>query len=189
MNKIEAKLARRLRWMAALLLAAACQGENVDGYQGPVSDEAYIQVMTELMLLDARPLKAASPAEREARMDSARLAIVSRHGVTGEEVLEFAQVNGAEAGFMEGVWQEITHRFDSARVANLTRETEARSEPEGKLGAAADLNAQADSGASTSTTAGRTPAPVSARGREAMDRLRTGEVARPSSTDTTSDLP
>jgi hypothetical protein len=156
-----------------------------------VSDEAYIQVMTELMLLDARPLKGASPAEREARMDSARLAIVSRHGVTGEEVLEFAQVNGAEAGYMEGVWQEITHRFDSARVANLTLETEARSEPEGKLGAAADLSAQADSGevASAPSTARQKPPPVSARGQEIRDRLPRRPVPRSATMDTASSFP
>ncbi len=185
MRKIEGKRTRRLAWLAPLLLAVACGGETVDGYQGPVSQEAYTQVMTELMLLDARPLKGASPEEREARMDSARLAIVSRHNVTGEEILEFARVNGSEAGYMELVWQEITHRFDSARVANLTRETEARSEPEGKLGAGAGLGA-VESAPSTSS---RTPPPVSARGREAMDRLRRGEVARPASADTASDLP
>jgi hypothetical protein len=35
---------------------------------------------------------------------------------------------------METLWQRITQKFDSTRIANLERETEALSEPEGKLG-------------------------------------------------------
>ncbi len=184
--RIETGVARGLVAIAGAFLLAGCEAESTDPYQGPVTDEAYIEVMTDLMLLDARPLKGGSPAEREARTDSARLAIVSRHGLTGDDVLEFARVRGAEASHMEVLWQEITQRFDSLRVANLSRSSEARSEAEGKLGGDA-------SGAVSSTAVPGGPAadstqaspPVGRRGREALKRLSGRPVSAPAAADST----
>ena len=186
--RIEIELARALVGIAGALALASCGPEAADPYQGPVTDEAYIQVMTDLMLLDARPLKGGSPAEREARTDSAKLAIVERHGITGDEILEFARIRGAEASHMEVLWQEITHRFDSIRVADLSRSTEARSEAEGKLGGdAAGGAARADVSSATAGDSARQPPPVSPRGREAFERLRGGRSAPAAGADSTPD--
>lgn len=180
-------------WLVCSLALASCGTESVDPYDGPVTDEAYVQIMTDLLLLDVRPLEGDSLAEREARTDSARLAIVSGHGLTGDDILEFARIRGAEASHMERLWEEITHRFDSARVANLSRSTEARSEAEGKLGADAG---EAVPGAAPAAAASRqpgdsarTPPPVSRRAREALERLRPGQDTPPASGDSTSDSP
>jgi hypothetical protein len=116
------------------VFAMGCGPGPEDEGPGPVSDEIYVQVMTELMLLDASPPEGGTVEEREARADSARREILSGQGVTGPEVLDFAEALGGEAGRMEVLWQEITQRYDSARIASLGTETEARSEPEGKLG-------------------------------------------------------
>jgi len=42
---------------------------------------------------------------------------------------------------MESLWALITQKYDSARIADLRKETEARSETEGKLGAEARAGA------------------------------------------------
>ncbi len=188
MKRIRTGARQAMVWLAGTLLLASCGTESVDPYEGPVTDEAYIQIMTELMLLDARPLRGGTPAERVARTDSAKLAIVSSHGLTGDQVLEFARVRGAEASYMESLWEDITHRFDSARVANLSRSTEARSEAEGKLGA--------DAGETVPGAARRPPVdsaqappPVSTRAREALERVRGGQRPPPSSSDSASDAP
>ena len=58
--------ARSVAWLVATLGLIGCGTEAVDPYDGPVTDEAYIQIMTDLMLLDARPRGGASSAEPEA---------------------------------------------------------------------------------------------------------------------------
>ena len=116
------------------VFALGCGPAPEDDRPGPVSDEIYVQVMTELMLLDASPPAGGTVEEREARADSARREILASQGVTGPEILDFAGALGGEASRMELLWQQITQRYDSARIASLDRETEARSEPEGKLG-------------------------------------------------------
>ena len=95
--------------------------------------------------LDANPPEGATEEEREARADSARRTILAAQKVTAREVLDFAERLGGEAGEMEVLWRQITHRYDSARIAKLDEETEARSEPEGKLGAEARAGATGSS--------------------------------------------
>ena len=43
---------------------------------------------------------------------STRDSILNVHGVTAEQLLEFAQVRGRDAEYMQGVWNEITARMD-----------------------------------------------------------------------------
>ena len=125
---------RVVRALLLTVLATGCgSGQDLET-PGPVSDEAYIEVMTELMLLDASPPAGSTAEERDAKADSARREILAVHGVTAREILDFAEASGGEAGQMETLWEQITHRYDSARIARLDQETEARSEPEGKLG-------------------------------------------------------
>ncbi len=125
---------RRVVTVLCAVAVAGCAQAQEEEDPGPVSDEAYVQVMTDLMLLDADPFAGSTEEEREAQADSARRDILAGQGVTAREILDFAESRGGEAGRMEGLWQQITQRYDSARIANLDRETEARSEPEGKLG-------------------------------------------------------
>lgn len=116
------------------VLLVGCGSSDQRSHLPGVPDEVYVQVMTELLLLDSSPPAGSSPPEREARADSVRGEILAAHGVTAQEMLDFARVVGSEAGRMEGLWHRITQKYDSARVADLRRDTEARSEVEGKLG-------------------------------------------------------
>lgn len=118
----------------AAMLAVGCAPEQEAAYEGPVSDEAYVGIMTELMLLDSDPPAADTEEVRESKADSVRSEVLAAHGLTAREILDFTETVGSEAGRMEELWQQITHRYDSARVADLKAETEAQSEAEGKLG-------------------------------------------------------
>lgn len=165
------------RPLLPLLIAILCTGCGTDPEleRDRARDEAYVQVMTDLMLLDASPPAGSTNEEREARADSARREVLARHGVTAEEVLEFAREVGGEAGRMESLWKQITDKYDSTRVANLRRDTEARSESEGKLGESARAGGSGDStaaGTGVGDDLPRPPGRYSGGGAEALQRAR-----------------
>jgi hypothetical protein len=95
-----------------------------------IRDSTYIEVMADLMLLEAAPPAVDSAQDREVALDSLRREILSGHGVTPEQVLDFARVTGSEAGRMEALWQSITQRYDSVRVARLQTEGDGTGGPE-----------------------------------------------------------
>jgi hypothetical protein len=169
--------------LTALLVGCGSGDEQVS--PAGVRDEAYIQVMTELLLLDSRPPAGGTPQEREARADSVRGEILASHGVTAHEMLEFARVVGSDAGRMEGLWHRITQKYDSMRVADLRRDTEANSESEGKLGEEARTGAGEVNGKPKAADSGD---PATARSRlphSPGDSLRRPVKALPSVRDTT----
>ncbi|MBT8462523.1 MAG: hypothetical protein KJO44_08355 [Gemmatimonadetes bacterium] len=121
-------------------LTAGCAPAPEEGDPDRIHDDVYVEVMTELLLLDASLPKNRMLPEREAAgADSLRKQILDAHGVTPQDLLEFAELIGGEAGHMEALWERITHEYDSTRIAQLRAETEARSEAEGKLGEAARI--------------------------------------------------
>jgi len=167
------------------VLAVGCGPGPEEERPGPVSDEIYVQVMTELMLLDSSLPTGDTVEDREVRADSARREILAGQGVTGSDILDFAEALGGEAGRMELLWQQITQRYDSARIASLDRDTEARSEPEGKLGeearaAVIESSPPPVDGVPPATTDTLKPA-----GRRLPSRSRRPQGARPPVRDTT----
>jgi hypothetical protein len=174
----------------AALLAACGSGDEQRNLTG-VPDEVYVQVMTELLLLDSSPPDGSTPEEREAKADSVRGEILASHGVGAKEMLDFARTVGGESDRMEGLWQRITQRYDSARISDLRRDTEARSEAEGKLGEEARTGA-GPSTASGASSLGRKPAADSLASpeagspvpRSARDGLKRPAKARPAARDT-----
>lgn len=140
-------------------------------------DEVYVQVMAELMILDASTPAGETAEEREARADSMRAEILAAQGVTARELLDFVEVVGSDASRMESLWALITKKYDSTRVADLRRETEARSETEGKLGAEARAG-QRDSAAGAAGAADSTGT-FGAPGDTARERLRGRLLRRP----------
>ncbi len=175
-----------LTLLLAVSLASCGQGEEQADPE-TVSAESYVQVMTELMLLDANPPEGATEEEREARADSARRSILAAQKVTAREVLDFAERLGGEAGEMEDLWRQITHRYDSARIAKLDSETEARSEPEGKLGAEARDGAtgsSADPGGDSVAATADSLERETPLNRDFRSRLRRPVKGRPAAPDT-----
>ena len=142
---------RILAPLAFAAMVACCAPGDEEVNLDWIPDDVYVQVMTELMLLDATPPTGATVAEQEAKADSIRSEILAAQGVTARELLDFAEALGSEAAHMESLWERITQKYDSTRIANLREETEARSEPEGKLGA------EARAGAADSTPAAGGP--------------------------------
>jgi hypothetical protein len=178
------------RFAAHLVLTAllvACGSDDEQGHPPDVADEVYVEVMTELLLLDSSPPAGSSAQEREARADSARGEILASHGVTAHEILDFARIVGSQAGRMEGLWHRITQKYDSMRVADLRRDTEARNEAEGKLGEEARTGTAA-SEMSRKPNAADSRDPARARSRpprSPSDSLQQPAKALPSLRDTT----
>jgi hypothetical protein len=148
MNIADSALARIAALLFVTALFVGCGSGSAEEDLPGLRDDVYIQVMTELMLLDSSPPAGSTPAERESRADSMRSEILESYGVTAHEVLDFVQQVGGEASRMEDLWHRITQKYDSTRIADLRRDTEARSEAEGKLGE------EARAGAAGSTTPG-----------------------------------
>lgn len=170
------------------VLAASCAPADEEVTPAGIRDEVYVQVMAELMILDADPPAAETVEEQEARADSTRAAILAAHGVTAQELLDFVSVVGSEASRMESLWALITQKYDSTRIADLRRETEARSEPEGKLGSEARTGAGGSTtsvpgGADSTPTAGGPGDDAAAQTRERA--LRRPAKSSPAARDTT----
>jgi len=108
----ESTLAARLRGpvLALALLAGACGG----GAPGPAEEggldretfiAAYVDLRTGAIRSEGRQLG-----------DADRTSILSRHGVTEDQLMAFAELHGDDVEFMRGVWDEVEARLDAVRV-------------------------------------------------------------------------
>lgn len=52
--------------------------------------------------------------------DSARATVLARHGVTEEELLDFAEAMGGDLDYMRDLWNEIELRLDSLPPVTAT---------------------------------------------------------------------
>lgn len=128
----------RVALFLAIATLAACgppEREEPDP-QGWMED-AYVEVMTQLMLLDARLSDDRTLAAPEAlAADSVRREILEAQGVTAEQIIAFAEAAGGEPGLMETLWERIAQRFDSVRIANLRKTAGTESSPAEEIRAA-----------------------------------------------------
>lgn len=101
------------RSAAALLFAGlvltACGG--VFGGEEPetVDRSAFIATYVDLRIAALRTDGTLDPTRRQA--------ILSEHGVTEEELLEFAEIHGRDPAFMRDLWSDVEQKLDSARMA------------------------------------------------------------------------
>ena len=170
------------------VLLACCAPADEEATSPGIRDEVYVQVMAELMILDAGAPVGETPEEQEARADSMRAEILAAQGVTAQELLDFVEVVGGDASRMESLWALITQKYDSTRIADLRRETEARSETEGKLGAEARAGASgsATGAAGEADSTGTLGSPGDATGQRVRERLlRRPSRSRPATGDST----
>ena len=101
----------RILVLLAALPWAGCADEEPALPQGPPVIEREAFIATYVDLRDA--------ALREPRAeisDSARQAVLERHGVTEEELLRFAEVRGTDLVFMRDVWAEVERRMEARRI-------------------------------------------------------------------------
>lgn len=170
--------------LAAALVTGAC-GPVEPEIRGPIDADTYVAVMAELADLERFPPPGSDEATRAERADSTRRDILGRHGVTPDELLDFAEAAGAQPGLMVEMLDRIVEMSDSL----ARRRTGA--------GRAADSAARAatDSGADAARDPGLAsdsidspPADTSAAARDSLllrqrlreMRERVGDKPRPS---------
>lgn len=98
--------------VAAAVAASAC-GSDEPEIRGPIDEDTYVAVMGELADLERFPPSGPGDSARAERADSARLAILERHGVTADELLEFAETAGARPDLMVELSERIVALSDS----------------------------------------------------------------------------
>lgn len=101
---------RPVRAILLVLTLAACGG-GADP-ETAIDRETFVETYLDLrapVLVGTR--ERITPAEREA--------VLARHGVTEEQLLEFAEVHGADPGYMDDVWTEIESRLDELRSGEV----------------------------------------------------------------------
>lgn len=98
--------------IAPTLVLSACR-DNAAGSDGVMSPDVYVAVMGELADLRRSPPPGIDSEEIQARTDSAREAILSAHGVTAPDLLEFAREAGSDPAQMEKLTDQIAAITDS----------------------------------------------------------------------------
>jgi hypothetical protein len=106
---------RRFR-VATAFMAGACLAGCHGSASGPDADT----IDSETFISSYVDLRAATVSlDTPGALDSARTAILARHGVTQQDLLTFADVHGEDATFMRAVWDEVERRLDAARPDSL----------------------------------------------------------------------
>ena len=89
----------------AALLFSGCQGAEPAAAEDVIERETFIATYVDLR-------RAALDAP-EGRIDQPRmLAVLEVHGVTEEDLLEFAEVHGRDVAYMASVWAEVEKQLE-----------------------------------------------------------------------------
>lgn len=166
--------------VAAAVATGAC-GSDEPEFRGPIDGDTYVAVMGELADLQRFPPAGPGEAARTERADSARQAILDRHGVTADELLEFAEAAGARPDLMVELSERIValsdslaHRrtgagrsADSADARDLSLEPDRQPAP---APAADSVSAPATEAADSISPTGIDPRSLRQRARELRER-------------------
>lgn len=164
--------------VAAAVATGAC-GSDEPEFRGPIDGDTYVAVMGELADLERFPPPGRDDVARIERADSARQAILERHGVTADELLEFAEAAGARPDLMVELTERIVALSDSLAHrrtgAGLAAESAAARdialEPEGEPAAEAASDTAAEAASDTAPTADSVP-PTRLDPRSLRERMR-----------------
>lgn len=88
------------------VLVAAAFGSACDREPAGLDPEVYVEAIARLTFADIMLFE-------EARLDSARVAIVSELGTSAEELVAFAERHGDDIAYMHEIWTRIRQRVDS----------------------------------------------------------------------------
>lgn len=163
-------------WAAILAAPVACDPAGPEP-RGPIDDDTYVAVMSELADIRRFPPGGRDQLSRDAAADSARREVLDRYGVTVDELLGFAEIVGEQPARMVEIAERISAVTDSlARLRARGEPTEATADsaevPTDALDEAASTDT-ADAGADTARAT--EPRPIDEREdalRERADRLR-----------------
>lgn len=97
--------------VAALALALSACGPNASApaVAGGIDREVFIATYVDLRATTIR-------SDSFTVSDAERSAVLARHGVTEQQLLEFADLHGRDVEFMRSVWDDVEARLDAERV-------------------------------------------------------------------------
>jgi len=98
--------------IAPTLLLSACR-DSAAGSDDVMSPDVYVAVMGELAHLRRFPPPRIPSEDIQVQTDSVREAILSAHGVTASDLLEFAREFGSDPAQMESLTDQIVAITDS----------------------------------------------------------------------------
>ena len=102
--------------VACLPLAAGCDGGS-SPIEGTMDPEVFVSVMAQLSQVYQFPPAGTLADDRHARADSLRSQILREHGVTAEQLIEFAERAGRDPTRMEELAERIAALNDSLTAA------------------------------------------------------------------------
>jgi hypothetical protein len=106
-----------LRGLAAcvfLIAGATCSPEAAPRAGATIDREAFIATYVGLRV-------AALRADEQVVSDDARDEVLAENGVSGDDLLRFAEVHGGDVEFMRDVWNEVELRMDALRPGTEAR--------------------------------------------------------------------
>ncbi len=98
--KVAGRFAAIVALMAGTVFTAACSDDSTG-----LQEETYIDVMA--LLTWSRFRYADTPAD-----DSVRAAVLDDYGLTGDELLDFAERHGGDVERMDRIWEAIRVRVE-----------------------------------------------------------------------------
>ncbi len=85
-----------------MLIASACSAGSADDV---IDREVFVQTYIDLRV-------AALETETQQLSDEARAEVLTRSGVTADDLKHFAEVHGRDLDFMRDVWNDVESRMD-----------------------------------------------------------------------------
>ncbi len=99
-------------WAASLAATTACDPAGPEP-RGPIDDDTYVTVMSELADIRRFPPDGRDQVSRDAAADSARRAVLDRYDVTVDDLLSFAEIMGEHPARMVEIAERISGVTDS----------------------------------------------------------------------------
>lgn len=95
--------------VGGILGPTGCGGSPEGDETETVERSVFVAAYVDLRIAALRSGGAPDEAQRQAILDE--------HGVTRDDLLEFAEVHGRDPAYMRNVWGEVEQKLDSARIA------------------------------------------------------------------------
>ena len=95
--------------LAVALLLMACQSDSAAPTQETLERDVFIDTYVELRMHSLN-----APNQLISNEDRDR--ILAQRGITADDLIEFAEIHGADVVFMREVWNEVEERLEDLRT-------------------------------------------------------------------------
>ncbi len=162
--------------LAAGLLACARPADRTDA--ATIDEDRFVAVMARLEELRRSPFPDSEPEVREARLDSARAALLEEQGVSAEQLMRFSDAVGGDPVRMQELAERVAATVDSMRDAAAAEGLAADSTAGAGTGVEA-AGGDVAPGAAPGETPGTPPSRLRGQTRERLDSLRNARRKEP----------